>query len=488
MMEHLDSIKHPVVKAARELSKPSGRQAQGRYLIEGEEMIRIAITLDSRARAPLVCAFFDDSADPDLAERLTERGIPVYLVSQGLLFKLIGTGYETDTHAVGVVEQMLLRDDEIERMVPIVIADRIQDPRNLGMLIRTAEAVGASVLIVGPGCADPYSRACVRSTTGSILCLPLCVSSDLLATIGRLREIGGIIATSAHAQVDYLEADLIDACAFIFGNETTGVSAELRATADLEIAISVLGSAHSLNVAVAAGIILYEHHRQVLEWAGEISLVRADGVGRLDEAAERARKAIGAGDVIAFPTDTVFGLGCDAANDRAAQWIYRIKDRPADQPLILMSHRADLLLSLGAPSAQADALAARFWPGPLTIVVPIRPTMRQHIAPSAMAGGDTIGLRVPDHPVALAILAACSSPLATTSANLSGQPPAANAGELAAQFRYKVSLVVSGGPLPSGLASTVLDLSRQPPVLLRSGAVSADEIKTALGMEIIIPA
>ena len=188
--------------------------------------------------------------------------------------------------------------------------------------------------------------------------------------------------------------------------------------------------------------------------------------------------------VIAFPTDTVFGLGCDAASEGAARRIFQIKGRPADQPLILMSDRADLLTALGEPSCQLDALAARFWPGPLTMVVPIRPAVRHRIAASVRAAGNTVGLRVPDHPVALAILAACGAPLATTSANLSGQPPAANVEELVAQLGDKVSLIISGGPPPSGVPSTVLDLSRQPPAILRPGAVSAEEIKAALGCEI----
>jgi TrmH family RNA methyltransferase len=257
----VDSIKHPAVKAARLLNQSAGRAASQQYLIEGADMARLA--LDSGAR--IVSVFVSDVVDEELSliERLRERGVPTFRVGRGLLFKIVGTSYETAINAVAVVEQNLIGERRLPTDDLIVVGEDLQDPRNLGMFIRTADAAGAKALVLSRAAADPFSRAAVRSTTGSILRLPILLTDAIPSVLHNLREQGvKIISTSAHAPTIFWNADLTGRCAVVFGNETSGVSAEAQAVADLNVTIPLLGGAHSLNVAVAAGVVLYERVRQ----------------------------------------------------------------------------------------------------------------------------------------------------------------------------------------------------------------------------------
>lgn len=187
-------------------------------------------------------------------------------------------------------------------------------------------------------------------------------------------------------------------------------------------------------------------------------LLRPDAAG-LAEASELLRR----GEVIAFPTDTVYGLAARAVNARACDRIYEIKRRPADRRLIAMAPEVEAFEPLVDLSPAARELARRWWPGPLTLVLPAR-------------GGDepTLGVRVPDHDLALALLRAMGEPLATTSANLSGEPPALTASE-AARLEG-VAAVLDGGPAPGGRASTVLTLAAPDPEVLRPGPISRPDL------------
>lgn len=255
----IDSVKHPAIRAARSLNTPAGRSKRGQYLIEGEGTIRLALDRG----ADLACAFV--AAADDLAERLAREGIPYYTVTPGLLFKIIGTSYETAIRAVGVVRQRVIGEENLpaERDTILVAGESVQDPRNVGVLIRTSDAAGASALILSETSGDPFSRAAVRSSTGSILCLPVGRTEDLPSTLTRLRGRGlRVISTSAHAKRCYWDVDLSGPIVLVFGNEAVGVSDDVRALANEEVRIPMLGAAHSLNVAVAAGILLYECVRQ----------------------------------------------------------------------------------------------------------------------------------------------------------------------------------------------------------------------------------
>jgi L-threonylcarbamoyladenylate synthase len=198
-------------------------------------------------------------------------------------------------------------------------------------------------------------------------------------------------------------------------------------------------------------------------------------------AAEAARR-LNAGDLVAFPTETVYGLGADATHPQAVAKIFALKGRPETHPLIV--HFADpLALDLWARHVPASArkLAERFWPGPLTIILPKSPRV-----PGAVTGGqDTVGLRCPSHPVAQELLREFarigSGGVAAPSANRFGHVSPTTAQHVRDEFGAAVE-VVDGGPCEVGLESTIVDISRGAPVLLRPGAVSRRDIESVLGI------
>ncbi|MBX6368490.1 MAG: threonylcarbamoyl-AMP synthase [Rhodospirillales bacterium] len=192
------------------------------------------------------------------------------------------------------------------------------------------------------------------------------------------------------------------------------------------------------------------------------------------EAIARAASVLREGGLVAFPTETVYGVAGDATNDRAVAAIFAAKQRPRFNPLI--SHVADLEAArrLGRFDARAEDLAARFWPGPLTLVVPRLPT--SPVSLLATAGLDTVAVRVPDHPVASALLRAVGLPLAAPSANRSGRVSPTTAAHVAEELGDSVAMILDGGPCRVGVESTVLDLTTDPPTLLRPGGVPMEAL------------
>jgi len=192
----------------------------------------------------------------------------------------------------------------------------------------------------------------------------------------------------------------------------------------------------------------------------------------------RAAALLRNGEVVAFPTETVYGLGADATNPEAVRRIFEAKGRPAYNPLIV--HVADVAAArrLAAPWPEAaDALADRWWPGPLTLVVRKSPAIPDIVT----AGLPTVALRVPSHPVAQAILRAAGVPLAAPSANLSGQTSASQARHVEKSLGDRVPLIIDGGPTEVGIESAVVDLSNPTPRLLRPGSISRDDLARLLG-------
>ena len=172
--------------------------------------------------------------------------------------------------------------------------------------------------------------------------------------------------------------------------------------------------------------------------------------------------------VIAAPTDTVYGLVCRYDSSAAIEELYRVKDRPPEKALpVLIGDASQLALVVdGELSALAQELIARFWPGPLTLILPAL----AHLPPVLTAGGSTVGVRIPDQPF-LRELARQAGPLASSSANRSGGPECSTADEVLAQLDGRIPLLVDGGPTPLGQASTVLDLSGETLRILREGPV-----------------
>lgn len=207
-------------------------------------------------------------------------------------------------------------------------------------------------------------------------------------------------------------------------------------------------------------------------------IVPADTAG----IAEAAR-VIGAGGLVAFPTETVYGLGADATDARAVARLYEAKDRPTFNPLIAHLASAEAARRIGRFNTTAQRLAERFWPGPLTLVVPALP--RCPVCDLARAGLDTVALRVPSHPVARPLLAAVGRPVVAPSANRSGHVSPTTADHVFTDLRDRIDLVVDGGPTPLGLESTILDCTGEQPGMLRPGAIPRETIEEFLGMALV---
>jgi L-threonylcarbamoyladenylate synthase len=202
-------------------------------------------------------------------------------------------------------------------------------------------------------------------------------------------------------------------------------------------------------------------------------------LGTSQEDIEAAASALRAGRPVAFPTETVYGLGAVATDDRAIAAIFAVKRRPRFNPLIVHVANRDAASALACWNDAAERLAARFWPGPLSLVLPRAPGSPLSLLVSA--GLDTVALRVPAHPLARALLAATALPVAAPSANPAGEVSPTTAEHVANALGERVEIILDGGPCPIGLESTVLDLTGQAPRLLRPGGLVRSRIEAEIG-------
>jgi L-threonylcarbamoyladenylate synthase len=193
----------------------------------------------------------------------------------------------------------------------------------------------------------------------------------------------------------------------------------------------------------------------------------------------RAADVLRAGGVVAFPTETVYGLGADATNAPAVAGIYEAKDRPRFNPLIAHVATTDAAEAQGSFDADARALAQAFWPGPLTLVVPVATGCT--VSDLARAGLDTVGLRVPSHPLGRDLLARVARPVAAPSANRSGRVSPTSAEHVLADLDGRIDAVLDGGPTQVGVESTIVACLGGAPRLLRSGGVTREAIARILG-------
>ena len=208
-----------------------------------------------------------------------------------------------------------------------------------------------------------------------------------------------------------------------------------------------------------------------------MSKTRRLGVGPADIA--EAVEALVRGGVIAFPTDTVYGIGADVRRLDAIAALYEVKGRPTDKAIPLLLAGAEELNAVAQEVPEsAWRLAEQFWPGALTLVVRRAPSL----PPVLSAEGSTVAVRVPDHPVVRALIGGLGAPLAATSANISGQPSPVTAEEVLAQLEGRIVLLLDGGPCPGGHASTVVDLTATPVRILRAGPITAQEIEAVLAI------
>ncbi|WP_010531571.1 L-threonylcarbamoyladenylate synthase [Lentibacillus jeotgali] len=199
------------------------------------------------------------------------------------------------------------------------------------------------------------------------------------------------------------------------------------------------------------------------------------------EAAELLRD----GRTVAFPTETVYGLGADATNEAAVSGIFRAKGRPEDNPLIAHVATKEQLRSLVStlPSV-AEKLLDQFTPGPLTVVLPSNGVCAGNVT----SGLSTIGVRIPEHPVARELLKACDIPVAAPSANISGKPSPTTADHVWEDLNGKISGLVDGGSTGVGVESTVVDCTQDVPIVLRPGGITKEQLKAAVGSVMVDPA
>jgi L-threonylcarbamoyladenylate synthase len=191
-----------------------------------------------------------------------------------------------------------------------------------------------------------------------------------------------------------------------------------------------------------------------------------------------AAEVLRRGGLVAFPTETVYGLGADALNADAVKQIFVAKGRPLDNPIIVhIASVADLKALTSHVPAKAGLLIDKFWPGPLTLIL----QKSQDIPDDVTSGLDTVAVRMPQNKIALALIKALGHPIAAPSANLSGRPSGTTAGHVLQDFVGKIDLILDGGPVTVGVESTVLDLSRKPPAILRPGAVTQEDLEPLLG-------
>lgn len=196
------------------------------------------------------------------------------------------------------------------------------------------------------------------------------------------------------------------------------------------------------------------------------------------EIIEEATKIIKEGGLVAFPTETVYGLGADALNEDGVRRIFEIKRRPFDKPLgILIGRKEDLGQYAQEIPEVAETLIEKFWPGPLTLIF-----KASSLIPEIVKGrGNTIGIRMSDCKVALDLVRLSGVPLACPSANLSGRPSPVKAEEVARELGERIDLLLDGGETRIGIESTVLDLTSSPPTILREGALKREEIEKVIG-------
>lgn len=193
---------------------------------------------------------------------------------------------------------------------------------------------------------------------------------------------------------------------------------------------------------------------------------------------DQAGSILSQGGLVAFPTETVYGLGADALQGKAAQRIYQAKGRPSDNPLIVHIAEIEALNRIVKEiPKEAALLADRFWPGPLTMILP-----KAECVPDDTTGGlDTVAVRMPDHPVALALIQAAGGYVAAPSANTSGRPSPTRAEHVAEDLMGRIDMILDGGAVGIGLESTIVDLSGEVPVILRPGAITLDMLSEVIG-------
>jgi L-threonylcarbamoyladenylate synthase len=203
-----------------------------------------------------------------------------------------------------------------------------------------------------------------------------------------------------------------------------------------------------------------------------------------DKSLDKAAKCLRNGGLVAFPTETVYGLGADGLNPEASKKIYAAKGRPSDNPLIVHIADMEALEKLAYTNEKAYTLAHAFWPGPLTIILP-----KRDVVPKETTGGlDTVAIRMPSHPAALELIRLSGVYVAAPSANISGRPSPTTAAHVIEDMSGRIDYIIDGGPVGIGIESTIVDLSGEVPAILRPGFITKRMLEDMIGEVVIDPA
>lgn len=263
----ITGLKDPVFQAALALQRHAERDGQGLFLIEGD-IVGKALEDDS---VTLKSVFATRDECDRIERQCFAREVPLYEVSAGMISKLVGTGYDTSTKSVAVAPRKALPEWRLTNGTQpkfLLVGECIQDPRNVGVLVRTAEAAGCTAVVLSANSADAWSRQAVRSSTGAILRMPIAVVQDLPHTLRVLKSFRSrIVATSGRAEKMAFDVDMTGRpLAVVVGNEQRGLSDVVLAEATNIVKLPMVPGPDSLNVTVAAGVVLYEAVRQRIPW------------------------------------------------------------------------------------------------------------------------------------------------------------------------------------------------------------------------------
>ena len=195
----------------------------------------------------------------------------------------------------------------------------------------------------------------------------------------------------------------------------------------------------------------------------------------------RAAQILNNGGLVAFPTETVYGLGADATNSGAIERIYKAKRRPPNNPLIIHAYNASVVKNYAKMDDQAEILAKSFWPGPLTLVLKQNTNVSKRISDRALSRLQTVAIRIPAHPIAQRILSLCNNPIAAPSANISGKLSTTRFEDVLGSMFGKIDAIVDGGPCPIGLESTIAKIEDGIFSILRPGTITEEEIASKIG-------
>jgi TrmH family RNA methyltransferase len=253
----LQSPQNPLIKEAINIKEKRSRYRHEAFLIEGQHLIESALDTGAELKQVFFTEGFKDKA---LLRRLAEKGVNMIEVTDRILLKLSDT--ETPQGILAIASYKPLELDDIEIKGIAVVCDGIQDPGNLGTIIRTADATGSDAVILLPGTCDAFMPKALRASAGSIFNIPV-IYEKREKISGHLRKKGvKICAMTPDAKESVFDVDLSPPIAFVFGNESRGISPELKKASDIRLKIPITGRAESLNVASSAAVCLYEALRQ----------------------------------------------------------------------------------------------------------------------------------------------------------------------------------------------------------------------------------